>query len=327
MRIMVTGGAGYIGSVICGHLLTHGHEVIVFDDLSRGHAAAVAPQATLVLGDVRDTASLTAALMAHRCTAVVHMAAVAEVAESVRLPQLYHEVNTEGTRSLLTAALHTGVRRIVFSSTAAVYGTPDHVPIPETAPLRPQNPYGASKLAAERLLFAGVERVLSEQHLTVVALRYFNACGAQGGHGEDHEPETHLIPLALRAARDGSRLSVFGDDYPTADGTCVRDYVHVADLAEAHALALDQEDIPSSAINLGTSTGASVREVLDTVGRVTGRPVAHTVEPRRPGDPAVLVATNARAADVLGWQPRRSLTDAVRDAWDWMCAHPAGYED
>ncbi len=318
---MVTGGAGYIGSVIGVRLLEAGHQVTAYDDLSRGHRAAVAPDADLVVGDVRDTGRLTAELRERGCTAIVHMAALAEVGESVVRPDLYRDVNTAGTESLARAAAAAGVERIVFSSTAAVYGQPDEMPITEGAAAAPTNPYGHTKLAAELVLFA------PDAPFSVAALRYFNACGAYGACGEDHRPETHLLPLALRAARDGSTLAVFGDDYPTPDGTCVRDYVHVADLADAHISALERLPGCAGACNLGTAHGHSVTEVLDAVQTVTGRPVARRAEARRAGDPPALVADNRRAATLLGWRPRHGLLDAARDAWDWMQAHPGGYED
>jgi UDP-glucose 4-epimerase len=321
MRVMVTGGAGYIGSVITRRLLGRGHEVTVYDDLFRGHRPAVAADASFEQGDVRDRARLTEALRAHHCEAVVHMAALAEVGESVREPAWYHDVNVNGTAAVIAAASVAGAGRLVLSSTAAVYGEPERVPIDEQDALAPTSPYGDSKLAGERLLEAARER----GDLAFTALRYFNACGADGPCGEDHDPESHLVPLALRAARDGGTLSVFGDDYPTPDGTCVRDYVHVTDLAEAHIAALEALPGVQGAFNLGTGSGDSVRAVLDTVERVTRRELRFRVVARRPGDPPALVAGNARARERLGWRPLRSLEDAVRDAWTWMQAHPEGY--
>ena len=322
MRVLVTGGAGYIGSVITSRLLAQGHEATVYDDLSRGHRAAVPAGADLVCGDVRDEAALRVALRQHRCEAIVHMAALAEVAESVAQPELYRDVNLHGTESLLAAALACGVGRLVFSSTAAVYGAPASVPIDEEADLKPINPYGQSKLAAEMAL-----RAAAAQGLGVTVLRYFNACGADGACGEDHEPEPHLIPLALRAARDGRPLHVFGDDYPTPDGTCVRDYVHVVDLAEAHISALERLPERSGVFNLGTGTGNSNLEVLEAVEVITGRPVPRQFADRRPGDPPVLVASHARASETLDWQPQRHLLQCVSDAWDWLRAHPEGYRE
>lgn len=323
MNVMVTGGAGYIGSVIAARLLERGHTVVVLDDLSRGHAAAVPHSASLTVGDVRDEQTVRTALERWDCSAVIHMAALAEVAESVAQPDRYESVNTHGTASVGRAALAAGVTSIVLSSTAAVYGEPTGVPIPETADLRPTNPYGHSKLAAE----AALADVATESggRLQVTCLRYFNACGAATGHGEDHEPETHLIPLALRAARDGGTLAVFGTDYPTADGTCVRDYVHVDDLARAHVEALERPPGTWTAVNLGTGRGNSVHEVLETVEMVTGLPVRRRLEGRRAGDPPALVASNDLAATLLGWRPCLTLRHAVTDAWAWMSLHPDGY--
>jgi UDP-glucose 4-epimerase len=321
MRVLVTGGAGYIGSVIVARLTARGHDVVVYDDLFRGHAAAVPAGVPLVRGDVRDVAAVRAALEDGDCEAVVHMAALAEVGESVAEPERYHSVNVEGTAAVVEAAAAAGAGRLVFSSTAAVYGAPERTPIEEDDTLAPANPYGETKLAGERLL----QRARERGELAATALRYFNACGADGACGEDHDPESHLIPLALRAARDGTPIKVFGDDYPTADGTCVRDYVHVADLADAHIAALEALPRVQGAFNLGTGSGDSVQAVLDAVEIVTALPLAREITPRRAGDPPVLVAGNRRAAERLGWRPRRSLTDAVSDAWAWMLAHPDGY--
>ena len=322
MRVLITGGAGYIGSVITSRLLAQGHEATVYDDLSRGHRAAVPAGADLVCGDVRDEAALRVTLQQHRCDAIVHMAALAEVAESVAQPELYRDVNFHGTESLLAAALACGVGRLVFSSTAAVYGAPVTVPIDEEADLKPTNPYGQSKLAAEIALRAAVP-----QGLGVTVLRYFNACGADGACGEDHEPETHLIPLALRAARDERPMRVFGDEYPTPDGTCVRDYVHVVDLAEAHISALECLPERGGAFNLGTGAGNSVLEVLEAVEVITGRPVPRQFADRRPGDPPTLVASHVRASEALDWRPQRHLLQCVSDAWDWLRTHPDGYQE
>jgi UDP-glucose 4-epimerase len=321
MRILVTGGAGYIGSVIAARLVARGDSVWVYDDLSRGHAAAVPPGATLVEGDVRDAADLTEALKRGGCEAIVHMAALSEVGESVEQPERYHDVNVDGTAAVIEAARAAGVGRLVFSSTAAVYGSPSQTPIEEDDALTPSNPYGETKLAGERLL----ERARSSADLAFTALRYFNACGASGVCGEDHDPESHLIPLALRAARDGKPIRVFGTDYPTADGTCVRDYVHVADLADAHIAALEALPEVQGSINLGTGKGDSVRRVLDVVEAVTGLPLPRETTGRRAGDPPVLVAGNRRAAARLDWRPRRSLHEAIADAWAWMQSHPHGY--
>jgi len=323
MRVLVTGGAGYIGSVICSRLQAHGHEVWVYDDLSRGHRAAVPSGAPLVQGDVRDDRRLGKAIAEQGCDAVIHMAALAEVAESVAEPELYADVNVAGTESVIHACGVAGVQRLVFSSTAAVYGEPAGTPIDEDAALAPTNPYGESKLAGERALAAAAQ----DGGFAFAVLRYFNACGADGDHGEDHEPESHLIPLALRAVTEGQHLKVYGGDYPTPDGTCVRDYVHVVDLAEAHIAALERLPATSGAFNLGTGDGDSVLEVLAAVEMVTGSPVPHTMAPRRPGDPPELVATHERATRLLSWRPQRHLAQAVADAWAWMRANPQGYED
>jgi UDP-glucose 4-epimerase len=323
MHVLVTGGAGYIGSVIAARLLARGHAVTVYDDLSRGHLAAVPAGAAFVEGDIRDRSRVQAALLDERCDAIVHMAALAEVGESVAQPERYHDVNVNGTAAVIAAAAAAAVGRLVFSSTAAVYGEPRRTPIDEDDELAPTNPYGAGKLAAERLL----EEARQAGRLAFTALRYFNACGADAPRGEDHDPETHLIPLALSAARDGTALRVFGGDYPTPDGTCVRDYVHVADLSDAHILALEALPEVQGAFNLGTGRGASVTCVLDAVCRLSGRELRREMVARRAGDPPALVASGRRAAERLGWRPRRGLDDAVRDAWTWMLAHPQGYAD
>jgi UDP-glucose 4-epimerase len=323
MHVLVTGGAGYIGSVIAARLLARGHSVSVYDDLSRGHRAAVPDGASFLEGDTRDESRLTEALVQGRCDAVVHMAALAEVGESVAQPERYHDVNVNGMAAVIAAAQAAAVGRLVFSSTAAVYGAPRRVPIDEHDELAPTNPYGASKLAGERLL----EQARDAGRLAFTALRYFNACGADGPRGEDHDPESHLIPLALTAARNGAVLRVFGNDYPTPDGTCVRDYVHVADLSDAHVLALEALPAVQGAFNLGTGNGDSVDRVLDTVSRVTGRELRRETVSRRGGDPPALVAGGKRAAQHLGWHPQRDLESAVRDAWAWMQAHPEGYAD
>ena len=325
MKVLVTGGAGYIGSVITAGLLAAGHDVTVYDDLSRGHRAAVAAAARLVVADIRDVERLTDALTAGGCEAIVHMAALAEVAESVAFPQRYHDVNVGGTRTVLEAARSAGVTRLVFSSTAAVYGAPETLPIDEDSPLAPANPYGETKLAAERLVLEAA--AAGDGRFAAVALRYFNAAGADGPRGEDHDPESHLVPLALKAARDGTAQKVFGEDYPTADGTCVRDYVHVRDLADAHIAALEGLPQTAGAFNLGTGSGSSVFEVLRAVDAATGRRTLVEHAGRRPGDPPVLVASNDRARRVLGWRPKRPLDGIIEDAWVWLRDHPRGYDD
>lgn len=323
MRIVVTGGAGYVGSVTVEHLLGAGHEVVVIDDLSTGHRDAIADGACFVHGDLRDPASLAAAF-AGGADAVVHFAARSLVAESMRDPFGYWDHNLSTTLALLRAMREAAVSRCVFSSSAAVYGVPASVPIAETAPATPQHAYGGSKYAIE-LVLADAGR---EFGLRSIALRYFNAAGASRAYGEDHRPESHLIPAVLQAARAGTAVVVHGDDWPTPDGTCIRDYVHVEDLARAHAAALMEIDGGvSGAINLGTAHGHSVRQVIAAAERVTGRPIAVRTGPRRPGDPAVLVADATRAARLLRWSPSATLDEMVASAWAWMNAHPHGYGD
>lgn len=326
MRLLATGGAGYVGSHVARGFLRAGHEVVVYDDLSTGHREAVAPGASLVEGALADTGRLTEALRESRADGVLHFAARCLVGESVRDPVAYFETNVSGGVSLLRAMRQARVGRLIFSSTAAVYGEPKSSPIPEEHPLDPVNPYGESKRAFERLLAAAA----AAGDLSYVSLRYFNAAGAaeDGSLGEDHAVETHLIPNALRALTGaGEPLVVFGNDYPTPDGTCVRDYLHVEDLADAHIAAWERLRPGSGgkAVNLGTGTGSSVLEVLDCIRTVAGQPVPHRFGPRRPGDPAVLVASNRLAAADLGWRPRRSLERIVRSAWEWHRRHPAGY--
>ena len=312
-KILVTGGAGYIGSITTLHLLRRGFEVAVLDDLSRGHRENVPPERLHVLR-LQDTAEVAKLLAG--VDAVVHFAAYIAVGESVREPELYFSNNVGGTLSLLEAMARAGVRRLVFSSTAAVYGNPEHVPIPEDARFAPVSPYGQSKAMVEKIL-GELDRY---RGLRSVALRYFNACGAepQDKLGEAHHPETHLIPLLLRAAATGEPIQIFGSDYATPDGTCIRDYIHVSDLAAAHLTALDHlmAGGGSSAFNVGTGQGYTVMQVLHVVEEVTHKRVPYTIAPRREGDPAALVADAAKLRRVLGWEPNRSgLGDIVRDAW------------
>lgn len=315
--ILVSGGAGYIGSHACKALAAAGWTPVTYDNLVHGHEWAV-QWGPLEIGDTLDRARLDAVLKAHNPVAVMHFAAFTSVGESVADPDKYWRNNRDGTLSLLDAMEAHGIRRFVFSSTAAVYGTPEAVPIPESAPKRPINPYGATKWAIEEAL---AERGAS-QGLTSTALRYFNAAGADpdGLTGEDHDPETHLIPLALAAAAGkGPPLTLFGEDYPTEDGTCIRDYIHVTDLAAAHVRALQRMGEGYKAYNLGTGQGASVKRILATIERVTGRSVPHSIGPRREGDPAALVADPARAMAELDWRPRLSDLDTiVRTAWNWI---------
>jgi len=324
MRLLVTGGAGYIGSVVAAQLAGDGHDVTVLDDLSRGHRAAIPAAARHVDCDLLD-APATARALEGGFDGVLHFAALALVAESVEFPERYHRGNFVGTLNLLDAMRAAGVKRLVFSSTCAVYGEPETVPMPETLPTNPVNAYGNSKLAVDRMI--GDE--CRAHGLGAVSLRYFNVAGASGELGEHHDPETHLIPLVLQAAGgQRSHVSVFGTDYPTQDGTAVRDYIHVEDLARAHALALDGATSPGEhrVYNLGNGTGFSVREVIEAARVVTGREIAVKEEGRRPGDPAALVASSERIRAELGWFPSKPGVDAmIADAWAWSQAHPEGY--
>jgi UDP-glucose 4-epimerase len=310
LRYLVSGGAGYIGSVVSAVLLEHGHEVTVLDDLSTGHADAVPDGAELVTRSITDAFSV---LGGGNFDGVLHFAAKSLVGESVDDPALYWNNNVVGTVALLDAVRAAGVERMVFSSTAATYGQPDEVPILETSETRPTNPYGASKLAVDMAL----TNYTAAYGFGAVSLRYFNVAGAVGRFGERHTTETHLIPIALQvAANTRAALAVFGTDYPTPDGTCVRDYIHVADLAEAHLLALTAcEPGRHTILNLGSGRGYSVYEVVEAVRRATGHELPVEAHPRRSGDPATLIASNAAAHDVLGWQPQRGLDQMVADAW------------
>jgi UDP-glucose 4-epimerase len=329
MRMLVTGGAGFVGGVSVDALLGAGHDVVVLDDLTTGHRSIVPPAARLVVGTYADEAATAGLLRAERIEAILHCAARSIVGESVRDPSRYYRENVAGGIALLEAARAAGVGRVVFSSTAAVYGVPDATPIPEDAPLRPINPYGETKRA-----FEGALRWYGAAYgMRSISLRYFNVAGATDRIGEVHRPETHLVPLALAAAEGGPPLTVFGDDYPTPDGTPMRDYIHVQDLADAHLAALaatadEARAEPFLALNLGTATGFSVRDVLDAAAAVVGRPIPHAIGARREGDPPVLVASNDRARAVLGWSPgRSSLAEMVGSAWTWRRAHPEGYGD
>jgi UDP-glucose 4-epimerase len=328
-RILVTGGAGYVGAASVAALVAAGHAVMVLDDLTTGHAAAVPHGATLHRGSYTDEASVRSLLVSGRIEAILHCAARSLVGDSLRNPATYYRDNVAGGIALLEAARQTGVRRFVFSSTAAVYGTPDETPIREDTPLRPINPYGETK----RTLETALDWYGRAYGLRSVTLRYFNVAGATEQIGEVHDPETHLIPNVLKAAEGGPELTVFGDDYPTPDGTCVRDYIHVADLADAHLLALDataptdQRTDTALVCNLGNGGGFSVREVLDATARLIGHEVPYRLGPRREGDPAILVASGERAAEVLGWRPKRpSLEDMIGSALDWLRRNPGGYQ-
>jgi UDP-glucose-4-epimerase GalE len=312
---LITGGAGYIGSHTTYFVEKHGHRVVVVDNLSRGHRQVV-PDGELRVIDLRETDKLTSLLVDEHIDAVIHFAAYIAVGESTQVPEVYFANNTAGSLSLFEAMLRAQVKRVVFSSTAAAYGIPQAVPIPETAPLAPINPYGESKVMTEKIL----EWLDRYREFRSVPLRYFNACGAESaaGLGELHEPETHLIPLMLRAVKTGKPMTLFGEDYPTPDGTCIRDYIHVSDLAEAHVRAVEHllAGGDSDVFNVGTGHGHSVKEVLESVERVTGRPVPHTIGPRREGDPPSLVANSDKLQRKLGWKPMRAELDRiVGDAW------------
>jgi UDP-glucose 4-epimerase len=323
-RVLVTGGAGFIGSVVTAQLLAQGDEVIVLDDLSNGSKRALPSEATLVVADTADRAALDRIFREHSLDAVIHLAAFIEAGESMKYPEKYFRNNTVNTLTLLECVIANKVPRFVFSSTAALYGTPDRTPIEETAPLHPTNTYGESKLLVEHML-PWFHRI---HGLRYACLRYFNASGSAGDQGEDHHPESHLIPLILQVAL-GKRdhIAIYGTDYPTPDGTCIRDYIHVSDLASAHLLTLRALQEKESLIyNLGNGQGFSVREVIDSVRKVTGHSVPVRETDRRPGDPAVLVASSEKIRHELHWQPKfPSLESIVRSAWDWRRSHPDGY--
>ncbi len=329
-RILITGGAGYVGSVSAEALLAAGYEVVVLDDLTTGHRAAVPAGAAFRGGTYVDADALAALLRAEGIDAILHCAARSLVGESIADPARYFRENVAGGIALLDAARACGVNRIVFSSTAAVYGIPASTPIPEDAPLNPINPYGESKRSFEAAL-GWYGRAYG---LRSVSLRYFNVAGATATLGEDHDPETHLIPNVLRAALGKTGLTVFGDDYPTPDGTCIRDYIHVADLADAHRRAIEatapddrRTDAPL-VCNLGSGGGFSIRDVIAAASKVVGHRIPFTVGARRTGDPPVLVARSTRATEVLDWEPGQStLEQMIGSAWTWRQAHPDGFAD
>ena len=326
MRILVTGGAGYIGSVVTEELVGDGHEVVVYDSLYKGHRAAVVAGAKFVHADLMDGETLRRTLAGESIEAVIHMAADSLVGESVTNPSKYYRSNVAAGLELLDAMRDTEVKRLVFSSTAATYGEPSKQPIEESDPTAPTNPYGATKLAFEHALH-WYERA---HGIHFASLRYFNAAGATQHCGEVHDPETHLIPIILQVAHGRrAHVEIFGDDYPTRDATCVRDYIHVVDLARAHILALDILDERSAVYNLGCGgDGYTVREVVEVAREVTGHPVPVKVAPRRPGDPAMLVASSAKIERELGWSPRhQDIRTIIQSAWNWLQAHPRGYQD
>ena len=324
MKILVTGGAGYIGSVVTEELIKDGHDVVVYDSLYKGHRAAIAPGAEFVHADLNDTATLTSTLQSRAVEAVIHMAADSLVGESCENPAKYYRNNVLNGLNLLDAMRQSSARRLVFSSTAATYGEPEKQPITEEAANAPTNPYGETKLTFEHAL-----RWYDEAFgMKFVSLRYFNAAGASERFGEDHDPESHLIPIALQAAA-GKReaVEVYGNDYPTPDGTCVRDYIHVIDLARAHILALGIMDQGSRIYNLGCGgDGYSVNQVLETAREVTGKPIPARIGPRRPGDPSVLIAASDKIKKELGWKPElQDLRVIIETAWRWLQKHPNGY--
>jgi UDP-glucose 4-epimerase len=324
VKVFVTGGAGYVGSVVAAELLRAGHRVFVYDNLSRGKRAAVPSQAEFICGDIEDRALLAEVLTSCGPEAVMHFAALIEAGESMKVPEKYFRNNTANALILLETMLQLGIKKFIFSSTAALYGNPVNIPIQESDPLCPTNTYGESKLLVERML----EWLHRIHGLRYASLRYFNAAGAAAGRGEAHEPESHLIPLLLQVAL-GQRehIAIFGTDYPTPDGTCIRDYVHVLDLAAAHVMALEALVGRERLIyNLGSGKGFSVREVLEVARRVTGHAIPAIESPRRAGDPAVLVASSAKIERELGWQARfADLDEIVASAWEWHRSHPRGY--
>ena len=325
MRVLVVGGAGYIGSVTVDKLIAAEHDVIVLDNLVAGHKEAVNDSAELSRIDLRDENELHHLFAANSFGAVIHYGGYIQAGESVQQPGRYFANNLSGTITLLNAMVAFGVTRLVFSSSAAVYGEPRQIPIPEDHPIKPVNPYGETKAAVERML-PWYERASGIQH---VSLRYFNACGATEERGEDHRPETHLIPNVLQVAIDQRpAATLFGTDYPTRDGTCIRDYVHVADLADAHLLALDYTEKGSGVFNLGSGRGFTNREIIEAARRVTGHAIPVVEQPRRAGDPAGLVASGERVRAELGWSLRYTdLEEIIRTAWTWHNARPSGYRE
>ena len=326
MTILVTGGAGYIGSVVVEDLQAKGESVVVLDNLVYGHRQAIGENTVFYEGDIGDADLVRKILSEHEIEACMHFSAFTYVGESVEKPKIYYHNNVAQTLKLLDVLIETGVKKFVFSSTAAVFGEPQKIPIDETHPQNPTNPYGWSKLMVEKIL----QSYDTAYGLKFVALRYFNACGASENCGEDHNPETHLIPLVLFAAQ-GRResISIFGDDYPTPDGTALRDYIHISDLSQAHVLALKHlhNGGNSEFINLGNGQGFSVKEVIETAKKITGKPIEARIAPRRAGDPSRLVADSKKAREVLGWTPQfPDLESIIESAWAWHQANPNGYE-
>ena len=329
MSVLVTGGAGYIGSHTVYKLIEEGRDVVIIDNLETGHMEAINPKAKFYKGDVRDKEFLNKVFSSENIEAVIHFAANSLVGESMKNPLKYYDNNVYGTKVLLESMLNNGINKIVFSSTAATYGEPEKLPIEETDKTEPSNTYGETKLAMEKMF-----KWTSKAHnLKYVSLRYFNACGAHysGNIGEAHNPETHLIPIVLQVP-NGQRehVNIFGEDYNTKDGTCVRDYIHVTDLAQAHILAVDYllNGGESNIFNLGNGKGLTVKEVIEVARKVTGNSIPAVVSPRRDGDPAQLIASSKKAKEILGWKPEHdSLEEIIQSAWNWHKKHPNGYED
>lgn len=323
MKVLVAGGAGYIGSVTTQMLCEEGHDVVVFDNLERGHSAAVDPRAKFIQGDLRNKEEIQNALRDERPEAVIHFAAYIEVGESMVTPMPFYENNVSGSLNLMSAMVESGCKKLIFSSTCATYGTPDRIPMDETLPQKPESVYGDSKLLCEHIFQSGQDI----HGIECVFLRYFNACGATEQYGEGHNPESHLIPLVLQVAQGKrEKIFMFGDDYETRDGTCVRDYIHIKDLAQAHILALKPGI--SGAFNLGNGDGYTVKEVIEVCREVTGHQIPAEMQPRRAGDCAALVANSTKARTVLGWDPQHAdLKEIVGSAWAWHQSHPNGYDD
>ena len=326
MAILVTGGAGYIGSVVVEDLRTKGEKVVVLDNLSYGHKQAIDENIKFYRGNIGDDKLVSQIVKNHEIEACMHFSAFAYVGESVENPKIYYKNNVEQTLRLLDVLIANDIKKFVFSSTCATYGEPQKVPIDETHPQNPTNPYGWSKFMVEKVL----ESYDAAYGLNFVALRYFNACGASDKCGEDHNPETHLIPLVLFAAQGKLPfISIFGDDYPTPDGTAIRDYIHISDLSQAHLLALEhlRQKGNSEFINLGNGKGFSVKEVIETARKITGENIETKIAPRRAGDPSRLVADAKKAREVLGWKPQfPDIESIIKSAWTWHSAHPNGYE-
>lgn len=325
MKVLVTGGAGYIGSTVTAELLKAGHTVTVYDNLCKGYRAAVPAEAEFAQGDLADKAALSGVFASHGFEAVLHFAAFIEAGESMKTPEKFFRNNTANTLNLLETMVEHGVNKIVFSSTAALFGNPAKVPITEDMPLQPTNTYGESKLLVEKML-----QWMNEcRGMRYAALRYFNAAGATAERGEAHEPESHLIPRILKVAMgEAESASIFGTDYPTPDGTCIRDYIHILDLASAHLLALDAlAGQPRLIYNLGNGQGFSIRQVIEVARKVTGHAIPVVEGPRRPGDPAILIASSEKIQRELGWKPKYgTLEDIIGTAWDWHRSHPKGYK-